>query len=53
VDNLGLPRPGCFAGDAPMKIASWNVNSVKVRLPHLIAFLEAAKPDVSCSHRCG
>ena len=31
-----------------MKIASWNVNSVKVRLPHLIAFLEDAKPDVLC-----
>ena len=31
-----------------MKIASWNVNSVKVRLPHLIAFLEDARPDVLC-----
>lgn len=31
-----------------MKIASWNVNSVKVRLPHLLAFLEQGKPDVLC-----
>ncbi len=31
-----------------MKIASWNVNSVKVRLPHLLAFLEDAKPDILC-----
>jgi exodeoxyribonuclease-3 len=31
-----------------VKIASWNVNSVKVRLPHLLAFLETAKPDVLC-----
>jgi len=31
-----------------VKIASWNVNSVKVRLPHLLAFLEDAKPDVVC-----
>ena len=31
-----------------MKIASWNVNSVKVRLPHLIGFLESAQPDVLC-----
>jgi len=31
-----------------VKIASWNVNSVKVRLPHLLAFLEEAKPDVLC-----
>ncbi len=31
-----------------MKIATWNVNSVKVRLPHLLAFLEDAQPDVLC-----
>ncbi len=35
-------------GEAPVKIASWNVNSVKVRLPHLLAFLEDARPDVLC-----
>ena len=29
-----------------MKIASWNVNSVKARLPAVIEWLEAAKPDV-------
>ena len=31
-----------------MKIASWNVNSVKVRLPHLLDFLQSAQPDVLC-----
>ncbi|MBO0737065.1 MAG: endonuclease/exonuclease/phosphatase family protein, partial [Alphaproteobacteria bacterium] len=31
-----------------MKIASWNVNSVKARLAHLLAFLEDARPDVVC-----
>lgn len=31
-----------------MKIASWNVNSVKVRLPHLLDFLQARQPDVLC-----
>ncbi len=31
-----------------MKIASWNVNSVKARLPHLLAFLAEAQPDVLC-----
>lgn len=31
-----------------MKIASWNVNSIKSRLPHLLAWLDAAKPDVVC-----
>jgi exodeoxyribonuclease-3 len=31
-----------------VKIASWNVNSVKARLPHLLAFLEETQPDVLC-----
>ncbi len=31
-----------------MKIASWNVNSVKVRLPHLVSWIEEAQPDVLC-----
>jgi exodeoxyribonuclease III len=31
-----------------MKIATWNVNSIKVRLPHLLAWLDSAKPDVVC-----
>jgi exodeoxyribonuclease-3 len=29
-----------------MKIASWNVNSLKVRLPHLTQWLADAQPDV-------
>ena len=29
-----------------MKIASWNVNSLNVRLPHVVAWSEAARPDV-------
>ncbi len=29
-----------------MKIASWNVNSLKVRLPHLLDWLASAQPDV-------
>ena len=29
-----------------MKIASWNVNSLKVRLPHLTQWLADARPDV-------
>lgn len=31
-----------------MKIATWNVNSLKVRLPHLIDWLATAQPDVVC-----
>lgn len=29
-----------------MKIATWNVNSLRVRLPHVLAWLQEAKPDV-------
>jgi exodeoxyribonuclease-3 len=29
-----------------MKIATWNVNSLNVRLPHVIEWLNAANPDV-------
>ena len=29
-----------------MKIASWNVNSLKVRIPHLTQWLADARPDV-------
>lgn len=31
-----------------MKIVSWNVNSVRQRLPNLLAYLDSAKPDVVC-----
>jgi exodeoxyribonuclease-3 len=31
-----------------MKLATWNVNSVKVRLPQLLDWLAAAAPDVVC-----
>ncbi len=31
-----------------MKIATWNVNSLKVRLPHLLDWLAADAPDVVC-----
>jgi exodeoxyribonuclease III len=31
-----------------MKIATWNVNSVKARLGHVLAWLADAKPDILC-----
>jgi len=31
-----------------MRLASWNVNSLKVRLPQLMDWLGAARPDVIC-----
>lgn len=29
-----------------MKVASWNVNSLKVRLPHVLQWLETRSPDI-------
>jgi exodeoxyribonuclease-3 len=31
-----------------LRVATWNVNSLKVRLPHLLDWLARAKPDVVC-----
>lgn len=31
-----------------MKIATWNVNSINVRMPQLLDWLAAAEPDVVC-----
>ena len=31
-----------------MKLATWNINSLNVRLPRVLAWLEANRPDVLC-----
>ncbi len=31
-----------------MKLATWNVNSLKVRLPHVLDFLATHRPDALC-----
>ena len=31
-----------------MRIATWNVNSAKQRMPRLLPWLEERKPDVVC-----
>ena len=31
-----------------MKLATWNVNSLRVRLPHLLDWLAAHSPDAMC-----
>jgi len=31
-----------------MRIASWNINSLRKRQDRLFAWLEAAKPDIVC-----
>jgi len=30
------------------RLATWNVNSLKVRLPHLVDWLARAQPDAFC-----
>lgn len=34
----------------PMKIASFNVNGVKGRMPRLVEWLRETQPDVACLH---
>ncbi len=36
------------AAPLAMKLATWNVNSLKVRLPHVLDWLAATQPDVLC-----
>jgi exodeoxyribonuclease-3 len=31
-----------------VKLATWNVNSLKVRLPHLLEWLGREQPDAVC-----
>jgi len=31
-----------------LRLATWNVNSLRVRLPHLVDWLARAQPDVAC-----
>jgi exodeoxyribonuclease-3 len=31
-----------------VRVATWNVNSLRVRLPHLLDWLREAQPDVAC-----
>jgi len=31
-----------------VKVATWNVNSIKARLAHVLVWLETAKPDILC-----
>jgi exodeoxyribonuclease-3 len=36
------------SGAGPVRIATWNVNSVRQRLAHLLAFLKETEPDALC-----
>ncbi|MEY3544885.1 MAG: exodeoxyribonuclease, partial [Cyanobacteriota bacterium] len=45
--NLDSTNPK-HHGLPPMRIASWNVNSVRTRLDQVLAWLEQQQPDVLC-----
>ncbi|MFI5166092.1 MAG: exodeoxyribonuclease III [Thermoanaerobaculales bacterium] len=36
------------AREIEMRIATWNVNSVRARLPRVLAWLERRQPDIAC-----
>src|SRR5206468_1155792 len=44
----GQPRADMQVRPYVMKIATWNVNSIIARLPHVTRWLESAQPDVLC-----
>jgi len=46
--NLPAHRVVHGKGRPPMRIATWNVNSVRSRLPRIADFLAAQQPDVLC-----
>ncbi len=43
-----LSAGGIFGHNAFMKIASFNINGTNARLPRLLEWLDAYKPDVAC-----
>ena len=43
-----MRRGAAMRDDPPMKIATFNVNGIKTRLPHLLQWLAREQPDVAC-----
>src|SRR5262245_16852251 len=43
----GAP-PRLSRGGCPLKLATWNVNSIRARTERVIPWLEANQPDVLC-----
>jgi exodeoxyribonuclease-3 len=44
----GWWRPTAVRKGEVMRFATWNVNSIKARLPRLLDWLDTTKPDVVC-----
>ena len=41
-------KPGGDDSEMPLKIATWNINSVRLRIDLVAKFLKSARPDVLC-----
>jgi exodeoxyribonuclease III len=48
MDNRELPAVPIAASVGAVRIATWNVNSVKQRVPRLLPWLDQRKPDIVC-----
>jgi exodeoxyribonuclease III len=48
MDNRELPAAPIAASVGAVRIATWNVNSVKQRVPRLLPWLDQRKPDILC-----
>jgi exodeoxyribonuclease-3 len=46
--NVGLDPGVAQIREGPLRIATWNVNSVRAREARLLAWLESKQPDVLC-----
>lgn len=42
------PMPTASSQSAPLQIATWNVNSIRQRLGHLLDYLRETSPDLLC-----
>jgi exodeoxyribonuclease-3 len=45
---MTLEGPGTTGDRTPLRLATWNVNSIGARLPRLLDWLETRSPDVAC-----
>ena len=48
MDNWVRPATRIAASVGAVRIATWNVNSVKQRVPRLLPWLDQRKPDIAC-----
>src|SRR5436305_13972142 len=45
---MAVPRCTVTATVATVRVATWNVNSLKQRIPRLLPWLDERRPDVLC-----